>query len=250
MYRSTYLAALGQSDNGSVTARNRKWTTPFGGLRCPGPNRPQLRPCYNAQVNSPVESDYFSVRLLGDSVLRQRAEQIETFGPDLEALVDKMRRTLFDFRVGVGLAAPQVGVSKRVVVYDKKYAGGPGYFINPRIVSSVGRIVEGEGCLSFPGDHFPIERAKEVSVATLDLDGTEHTYSGSGLFARLCQHEIDHLNGKLVVDHIDRRSKLRSKRRLAKRLQALGLSADATAVSMTDVDKVFLMTGDYDGEDL
>jgi peptide deformylase len=142
----------------------------------------------------------FSVRLFGDPVLRQRANDVEELDGDLARLVDAMYDTMHD-ALGLGLAAPQVGVLKRLYTYD--LGEGPRVIVNPEIVESTGEWSYEEGCLSVPGLHFEIVRPKLVTVRGVDLDGKEIVFEGDELMGRLIQHEIDHLDGVLLLDRLD-----------------------------------------------
>jgi len=104
---------------------------------------------------------------------------------------------------GVGLAAPQVGVRKRIFTYDLHEGDGPGVVINPEIVETSGEVTSEEGCLSVPGFHFEIVRAEHVTMRGLDLDGNEIVLEGDELLARMIQHEIDHLDGVLLLDRLE-----------------------------------------------
>lgn len=184
-------------------------------------------------------SPHFSVRILGDSALRGRAAEIETFDAGLERLIAKMMRTLLEGQIGVGLAAPQVGVSKRVVVYDPDYAEGPGVLINPQIVKATGSEMAGEGCLSVPGDHYPIERPAYARVSTRTADGGTIEVEGGATFARLAHHEIEHLNGVLVVDHLPPTQQTMAHSLFRKHLQQTVGDSNVTALSMDQVDRMF-----------
>jgi peptide deformylase len=140
----------------------------------------------------------------GASVLRQQCAPISEVDSEVRSLVDD----LFDSMraaEGVGLAAPQIGIARRVCVIDVS-AQQPDYppiaLINPRIVSDVGTQVGEEGCLSFPDLYGDVKRAESVTVEALNLDGETFTTEGSGFYARALQHELDHLNGVLFVDHL------------------------------------------------
>ncbi len=142
----------------------------------------------------------YTIRLFGDPVLRQRAPEVTDIDGDLARLVDTMIATMHEAR-GVGLAAPQVGVQKRLYTYD--VGDDPGVIINPEIVESSGEWVYDEGCLSVPGFSFEIVRPKVVTVRGIDLDGKEVVLEGDELMGRLIQHEIDHLDGVLLLDRLD-----------------------------------------------
>ncbi len=138
------------------------------------------------------------VRLFPDPVLRTQAEEVTTFDSDLEKLVSDMMDTMYDDG-GVGLAAPQVGISKRVFVFDCG-DGVKGHIINP-VWKEVGSETQfdTEGCLSVPGIYGEVERFSDIEVVGKDVHGNEISYDASGLFARCVQHETDHLNGKMFM---------------------------------------------------
>ena len=124
---------------------------------------------------------------------------------------------------GVGLAANQVGISRRIAVFDAQDGLGPRVMINPEIVELSGEWAYEEGCLSVPGHYWEIERPGFARAKALDLDGNEVEYAGDGLLGRVLQHEIDHLDGKLLLDRLDRRTKKQAIRDL--RDEALGLAS-------------------------
>lgn len=142
----------------------------------------------------------YTIRQFGDPVLRQRAPEVTELDADLARLVATMIETMHEAQ-GVGLAAPQVGVQKRLYTYD--VGDGPGVLVNPEIVDASGEWVYDEGCLSVPGFHFEIVRPKVVTVRGIDLDGNEVVLEGDELMGRLIQHEIDHLDGVLLLDRVD-----------------------------------------------
>ncbi|HLM18825.1 MAG TPA: peptide deformylase [Acidimicrobiia bacterium] len=156
----------------------------------------------------------YPLRLFGDPVLKQRARDVEEIDGDLVTLVHGMYDTM-DFEEGVGLAAPQVGVRKRLFTFDLHDGDGPGVVINPQIVEREGEVLSEEGCLSVPGYRFEVVRSERVTMRGLDLDGNEIVLEGDDLLARMVQHEIDHLDGVLLLDRIDtevRREALRDMR--------------------------------------
>ena len=134
---------------------------------------------------------------IGSEVLREKAVPVKEITPNIEKLLDNMFDTLYDAR-GVGLAAPQVGVSKRVVVID--VGEGPLELINPVIVEKEGEDIDDEGCLSIPGITGQVARAAKVKVEALNRKGELQVIEGEGLLARCLQHELDHLEGVLFVD--------------------------------------------------
>ncbi len=137
----------------------------------------------------------------GDSVLRGKCRPVEEITPRITTLLDDMVETMRDAN-GVGLAAPQVGVRRRIVVVECE--DGEVYeMINPEIIEKKGYQKEIEGCLSVPGKYGYTERPMEVTVRALDRNGNEYTVSGEGLKARCFCHEIDHLDGILYSDHAE-----------------------------------------------
>jgi peptide deformylase len=142
----------------------------------------------------------FPVRIFGDPVLRQRSAPVADLDGDLARLVDAMYQTMYDAQ-GLGLAAPQFGVLKRLYTYD--VGDGPGVLVNPEIVEATGEWVYDEGCLSVPGMQFEIVRPKLVTVRGVDLDGNEVVIEGDERMGRLIQHEIDHLDGVLLLDRLE-----------------------------------------------
>ncbi|MDF0695520.1 peptide deformylase [Rhizobium sp. MC63] len=145
--------------------------------------------------------------ILPDPLLRQLSKPIERVDADLQRLADDMLETMYD-APGIGLAAIQIGVPRRMLVIDVSREGEekqPQVFINPEIVkSSDDRSVYEEGCLSIPDYYAEVERPATVSVKYLDREGKEQTVDADGLLATCLQHEIDHLNGVLFIDHISR----------------------------------------------
>jgi len=144
----------------------------------------------------------YVLRLFGDPVLKQPARTVEEITPDLVPLVHGMYETMA-IAEGVGLAAPQVGVRKRLFTYDLHEGDGPGVVINPEIVERTGEVEWEEGCLSVPGFRFEIVRAERVTMRGIDLDGKEIVLEGDDLLARMIQHEIDHLDGVLLLDRLE-----------------------------------------------
>ena len=144
----------------------------------------------------------YPLRLFGDPVLKQRAREVEELNDDLVTLVNGMYDTM-DLEDGIGLAAPQVGVRKRLFTFDLHEGDGPGVVINPEIVESDGEVVSDEGCLSVPGYRFEVVRAERVTMRGIDLDGNEIVLEGDDLLARMIQHEIDHLDGVLLLDRVE-----------------------------------------------
>ncbi len=145
--------------------------------------------------------------ILPDPVLRQVSTPIETIDADIRRLADDMLETMYD-APGIGLAAIQIGVAKRMLVLDVSKEGDektPHVFINPEIVASSDEFsVYEEGCLSIPDYYAEVERPAVVTIKHLDRDGKEQIVKADGLLATCLQHEIDHLNGVLFIDHISK----------------------------------------------
>ena len=144
----------------------------------------------------------YAIRIVGDPVLRQRANEVTDIDGKLVRLVEDMIATMYD-AAGLGLAAPQVGVQKRLFVYDLHDDRGPQVIVNPMISEHRGEWVYEEGCLSVPGLSWEIVRPKEVHLTGLDLDGNEVSFEADELLARIFQHELDHLDGVLLLDRLD-----------------------------------------------
>jgi peptide deformylase len=158
------------------------------------------------------------IRVIGDPVLRTRATEVTEVTGALVQLSEDMLATMYD-APGIGLAAPQVGVQKRIFVYD--WGEGPSVVVNPRIEGSDGEWVYEEGCLSIPGLAWEILRPKEVHLVGVDLDGNEVSIEADELPARLFQHELDHLDGVLLLDHLDLDQRREARRRLSELALAL-----------------------------
>ena len=140
-----------------------------------------------------------TIRTDNDPVLRKVAREVTVFDEKLEVLVEDMIETMHDAD-GVGLAAPQIGILKRVIVFDLYDDEGPMALINPRIVDQSGIQMEEEGCLSLPGRQGIVKRPLSVTVQFEDLDGESYEIVGEELLARVLCHEIDHLDGVLYID--------------------------------------------------
>jgi peptide deformylase len=142
------------------------------------------------------------IRVLGDPILRKDTEPVAAVTDDLRQLVDDMFETMRAAQ-GIGLAAPQVGRTERVAVVDVAESGvGPLVLINPEILSREGTEKGEEGCLSIPDIFGDVERSVGVVVRALDRNGAAIEVAATGLLARCMQHEIDHLHGKLFIDHL------------------------------------------------
>ena len=154
------------------------------------------------------------IRTLGDPVLKTPCQPVTLFDDMLKRLAGDMLETMYD-APGVGLAAPQVGLSKRLFVFDDGESG-PRFLANPELSGLEGELVEDEGCLSIPGPFHPTPRFAKVVCRGQDLEGAWYELAGEGLLARIFQHEADHLDGTLYIDRLDeqgRRSVLADLRR-------------------------------------
>jgi peptide deformylase len=151
-----------------------------------------------------------------DPRLRRKAIPVARVDADIVRLVDDMLETMYA-APGIGLAAIQVNVPRRVVVIDvSENHDAPLCLINPEILSREGEEQMDEGCLSVPGFFEPVKRAERVRVQALDREGEPFTLDADGLLAVCIQHEIDHLDGKLFVDHISMLKRQRIRRKLEK----------------------------------
>ena len=140
------------------------------------------------------------VRQYPDPVLRMQAREVESFDDDLASLVERMRHLLRDAN-GIGLAATQVGVLRRVFLFLPDLEQDAVALVNPRIVErSDERVSDDEGCLSLQGVVVPVERNERVTVEASDPEGNEVRFDLEGLPARIAQHELDHLDGVLILD--------------------------------------------------
>jgi len=138
-----------------------------------------------------------TIRISTDEVLRKKCKEVKEITPNLLTLLDDMADTMYEAN-GVGLAAPQVGILKRVVVID--IGEGLVELINPVILETSGSQIDDEGCLSVPGKYAPVDRPNYVKVKAMDRDGNEFIIEGEELMARALCHEIDHLDGILYID--------------------------------------------------
>jgi peptide deformylase len=140
------------------------------------------------------------IRKIGDPVLRTKAKKIDEITEKINDLIDNMFETMSS-EDGIGLAAPQVGILKRIAVVDIQ-EDNKIVLINPEIIEEEGKAVMEEGCLSIPGETGDVIRAEKIKVKTLDRDGNEIEFKAEGLEARAIQHEIDHLDGILFIDKV------------------------------------------------
>jgi len=168
---------------------------------------------------------------LPDKRLRLKSEPVKRVDTGIRALVDDMFETMYA-APGIGLASIQIGVPKRVVVMDlskKDEAHKPLVFINPEITwASDEKSTHEEGCLSIPEYYEEVERPSEVKVKYQDLDGKTHEVTANGLFATCIQHEIDHTNGVLFIDHISKLKRDRVVKKFTKAAKTAGKEASKT----------------------
>jgi len=155
-----------------------------------------------------------TVRLYGDPVLRQVATPVREITAEIKRIIADMTETMWH-QVGIGLAAPQVGLPHRILVMDDGN-GGAQALINPVIDSRTGTIREEEGCLSLPGVFGVVERSKTITVRAMDADGKPISLEATGLKARIIQHELDHLDGVLFIDRLPPVTRDRIKKKIQK----------------------------------
>lgn len=164
------------------------------------------------------------VRRYGDPVLRRRANPVEAVTPEIRRLAEDMVDTMYD-EVGIGLAAPQVGASIRLMVVGDEEGRGAQVLVNPAVTEGGGKVTAEEGCLSLPGIFAQVTRSEWVTLEAHDLDGRPLAITAHGLRARVFQHELDHLDGVLFIDRLEPMVRDRIKRRIKKE----GFSEDAAA---------------------
>ena len=162
------------------------------------------------------------VRKYGDPVLRRRALPVGRVTDEVRATIADLIDTMYD-EVGIGLAAPQVGVSLRLIVLGDEEGRGAEALVNPVIVEQGGQATAEEGCLSIPGVFAPVTRAEWVGVEATSAENRPVSIRAAGLRARVLQHELDHLDGVLFIDRLDPVTRDRIKRRIKKE----GLREDA-----------------------
>lgn len=155
----------------------------------------------------------YEIRLFGDPVLRQRAADVDKVDGRLVRLVEDMVETMYA-APGVGLAAPQVGIERRLFVYDVGDGEGAKAIVNPVISESRGEWEFIEGCLSVPGLHWNIVRPKEIHLTGYDLGGNEVSIEADEYLARVFQHELDHLDGVLLLERLDKATRKEAMRTL------------------------------------
>ena len=163
----------------------------------------------------------FPIRTWDDLVLTSIADPVESIDDSVDRLIEDMLDTMYD-APGVGLAAPQIGVPRRVFVFD--VGEGPHAVINPQLLETSGEWEFDEGCLSVPGRYWPIVRPGYAKVLGLDADGNEVVHEGDELLGRVLQHELDHLDGMLLLKRLGRSERKVALREL--RGEAMGLPSE------------------------
>ena len=163
-----------------------------------------------------------TVRKYGDPMLRRHAKPVSAVTPEIKAIIADMVETMYD-EVGIGLAAPQVGISLRLIVVADEEGRGTQTLVNPEVVEQGGTATAEEGCLSIPGIYAPVTRSEWVRVQAQDEEGRPLSIRAGGLRARVFQHEMDHLDGVLFVDRLEPVLRDRIKRKIKKE----GLAEDA-----------------------
>jgi len=149
-----------------------------------------------------IPTDPLTIRLYGDPVLRRKSREVEEVNGDIQKLIDNMAKLMYQNK-GLGLAAPQVGILKRVIIAD--VGDGLVSLVNPKILWRQGKDTMSEGCLSIQGINLEIKRSKEVIVEGLTKEGEKVQLGAVGLLARVLQHEIDHLDGILIIDRVPKK---------------------------------------------
>jgi peptide deformylase len=158
----------------------------------------------------------------GNPVLEKPAEPVREFGDELKRLVEDMFESMYEAK-GVGLAAPQIGISKRLAVIDISFKEDPKaklVLANPEIIHSEGKQTQNEGCLSIPEFREPLARAQRVTIRAQDVNGKWFEKTGEELLARAFLHETDHLNGKLYISHLSALKRDLIKRKIRKLMKA------------------------------
>jgi peptide deformylase len=164
----------------------------------------------------------YSIVKYGDPVLETPAQPVTVFDNDLKKLVADMFESMYAAH-GVGLAAPQIGISKRLAVIDVTFKEDPDaqlVLANPEIIHTEGKHRQNEGCLSVPDFREPVTRAQKVTIRAQDINGKWYEKTGEDLLARAFLHETDHLNGKLYISHISALKRDLIKRRIRKLVKA------------------------------
>jgi peptide deformylase len=164
----------------------------------------------------------YSIVKFGNPVLEKPAQPVTAFDEELKKLVEDMFESMYEAR-GVGLAAPQIGISKRLAVIDVTFKEDPNaklVLVNPEIIHIEGKHTQPEGCLSIPEFREPVSRARKVTIRARDVNGKWYEKTGEDLLARAFLHETDHLNGKLYISHISALKRDLMKRKIRKLMKA------------------------------
>ncbi len=160
---------------------------------------------------------HLTIRLYSNPVLRRKSREVEEVNGDIRKLIDNMAKLMYQNK-GLGLAAPQVGILKRAIIAD--VGDGLVSLVNPKILWRQGKDTMAEGCLSIPGINLEIKRSKEVIVEGLTKEGEKVQLGAVGLLARVLQHEIDHLDGILIIDRVPKK-KIKSIKKELDKIKAM-----------------------------
>jgi len=154
------------------------------------------------------KKDFFNKEL--DNPLRKKSSEIETFDNELKNIISDMKKVFDSYKISVGLAAPQIGINKRVLMVNlNKEENDDVIMINPKIISNTGKTKESyESCLSLPNYKGKVKRKNKLSIEYFDENGDKQEMETSSFYGRVILHEIDHLNGILFVDHIEDKNNL------------------------------------------
>jgi peptide deformylase len=158
----------------------------------------------------------------GNPVLEKPAENVTVFDKELEKLIEDMFESMYEAH-GVGLAAPQIGIARRIAVIDVTFKEDPNaklVLVNPEIIHTEGKHTQSEGCLSIPEFRENVTRPNKVTVRAQDIKGTWYEKTGEELLARAFLHETDHLNGKLYISHVSALKRDLMKRKIKKLMKA------------------------------
>jgi len=171
---------------------------------------------HDDELRIPKEGNCY-VRIYPDPILRKKAIPIENIDGKIKAVIDKMAEVMYAYK-GVGLAAPQAGISGRIVIVD--IGEGLRALVNPEIVEAEGVSILEEGCLSLPNIEVAVKRKQKILVRGWDVDGKEVNREVSDFLGRVYQHEIDHLNGILIIHHISRLKRELLVKKMLKKLKS------------------------------